>query len=533
MTSPPSAPRPARSASAGRGPAALLALAAAVLVAPAGLAAQDAERGEEIYQRWCVECHGPEGRAETPAARRMLPRPRDLTGARYQVRSTPSGRIPTDEDLHRVIRDGLPGTTMPGWPNLSRSQRADVIAYLKSLSPFFGRGDPPEPVELTGDPGGGEEAVAAGREVYDQLECYRCHGQEGRGDGESAPTLEDWRELPIRAADLTEPWEFNGGGSVEAIHTRFLTGLDGTPMPTQMDAVESGIVSREDLWNLAHYVRSLAPERIPPRVRDAVRVQRVADDAELPRGPDDGAWSDVPRFYFPMAGQVIEPPRQFEPRVDGVWVQGMHDGEEIVLRISWTDPSRSPDSAWAEWRQKVAASLFDDGTPIPTAGLPDRLAVQLPTSVPEGRERPYFLMGDAQSPVYLWRWDSREGHHEATATGLGTGSALEENRLEGSAAWEAGRWSVTFRRAIDGGEGRRISFSAGVPIPVAFYAWDGDNGEDETRGAISSWYFLILERPAGSEVYVAPLVAVLLTGGLGLYLGRRARRREDEDPLAG
>jgi cytochrome c oxidase cbb3-type subunit 2 len=507
-------------------PAALLAAAALAVLGTADLSAQDAERGQEIYERWCVECHGAEGQGDAPAARRMLPRPRDFTGARYQIRTTPSGNIPTDDDLHRVIRDGLPGTTMPGWPNLSRSQRADVIAYLKSLSPFFEAGGTPEPIELTDDPGGGEEAVAAGREVYQELECFRCHGQAGRGDGESAPTLEDWQELPIRTADLTEPWNFNGGTSVEAIHTRFLTGLDGTPMPTQMDAVESGVVTREDLWHLAHYVRSLAPERVPPRVRDAVRVRRV--EGGLPEGPDAEAWSEVPRFYFPLAGQVIEQPRQFEPMVDGLWVQGVHDGEEMVLRVSWSDPSQSPDPAWEEWRQKVAEHMFDDGTPIPTEPLSDRLTLQFPTSVPEGRERPYFLMGSSRSPVYLWRWDSRDGFREATATGLGTSSALAESRIEGSAGWERGQWSVTFRRPVGGDDEQRVSFPEGVPVPVAFHAWDGDNGEDETRGALSSWYFLILEEPTGGDVYVAPLVAVLLTGGLGLFLTRRARRREEE-----
>jgi DMSO reductase family type II enzyme heme b subunit len=500
-------------------------MAAAALAPLAGgeASAQDVERGEEIYRTWCVECHGEEGKGQGPAADRMLPRPRDFTGARYQIRTTGSGELPTDQNLHQVIRDGLPGTTMPGWPNLSRSEREDVIAYIKSLSPFFQRGEAPEPLELGEDPGGGPEAVEAGRQVYEELECYRCHGQAGRGDGESAPTLEDWRGMPVRAADLTQPWRFNGGSSVEAVHARFLTGLDGTPMPTQADALRSEIVSREDLWNLAHYVRSLGPERSPPRVRDAVRVVRME---ELPAGPGDEAWSEVPGFWFPLSGQVIERPRQFEPMVRSVRVQGAHDGEEIVLRVTWHDPSASPDSAWAEWRGKVADRMFADGTPIPTEGLSDRLALQFPTEIPSGRERPYFLMGDGQNPVYLWRWDSREGHDEATATGLATASSLDGTQLRGDAAWEAGRWRATFRRPLEA-EGRRIAFRTGVPIPVAFFAWDGDNGEDATRGSLSSWYFVVLERPTGNSVYVAPLVAILLTGGLGFFMSRRARRRED------
>lgn len=491
----------------------------------ASVAAQGPDRGERLYRRRCQECHGAEGEGDGPAADRMLPLPRDLSEARYQIRRTASGQLPTDADLHRVIRDGIPGTTMPGWPGLDRSQREDLIAYLKGLSRFFGRGEPPEPMELGEDPGGGSESVEAGREVFGELECYRCHGQAGRGDGESAPTLEDWRENPIAATDLTEPWTFNGGSSVEEIHTRFLTGLDGTPMPSQADALEAGVVDEEDLWNLAHYVRSLGPENAPPRVRDAALVQRAEDG--LPAGPTADAWEDVPRFYFPLAGQVIERPRQFAPRVDGLWVQGVHDGEEMVLRVSWSDPSESPDSAWVEWQREIAATLADDGTAIPTDPLADRLALQFPTSVPEGRERPYFLMGGADEPVYLWRWDSERGHREATAVGLGQTTPLAEAQIDGSAEWEAGQWRVTFRRSLPGQGENRISFPAGVPVPVAFFAWDGNNGEDETRGAVSGWYFLILQEATGPLVYATPALAVLLTAAVGLFAARRARRRRE------
>ncbi len=505
--------------------AAGLVLAVVAAAAPAEAVAQDVEAGREIYDRWCAECHGADGEGDGPAARRMLPRPRDFTEARYQIRTTSSGSLPTDGDLMRALDHGLPGTTMPGWPNLSQSEREDVVAYLKSLSPFFEQLGPPDSLSFESPPGGGEEAVEAGREVYRTLECFRCHGQEGRGDGPSAPTLTDWRELPVRAADLTRPWTFNGGSSVEDVHARFLTGLDGTPMPTQSDALASGVVDSTDLWNLAYYVRSLAPERIPPRVEDAVRVTRVPE-GELPEGLDDPAWEEVRRFYFPLAGQVIEQPRQFEPMVRGVWIQGAHDGRELALRVGWNDPSMSPDSAWMEWQRSVAEALPDDGTAWPTDSLPDRFAVQFPVEMPEGRELPYFLMGSSRTPVYLWDWTSRDGAREATATGLGTAGRLEEDRVEATSRWEAGRWQVLFRRSLDA-EGQRLSFPTGEAVPVAFYAWDGSNAESGKRAAVSSWYFLILEMPTGRDVYVIPALAMLLVVGGGIFLTRRIRRREE------
>lgn len=484
--------------------------------------AQDAEAGRVLYDRWCAECHGADGAGDGSAASSMLPRPRDFTQARYQIRTTGSGQLPTDEDIMRVLDTGLPGTTMPGWPNLSEGQRRDLVAHLKSYSRFFESGPPPEPLDFGSDPGGGEAALEAGRAAYITLECERCHGQAGRGDGTSAPTLEDWRGHPIRAADLTEAWLLNGGSSVEAIHTRVLTGLDGTPMPAAIDAMNSGVVSPEEVWQLAHYVASLGPGE-PPRVRDVVRVGRVEPGA-LPADDADDAWDAAEAFYFPLAGQVIESPRNFAPTVDGVWVQGLHDGTELALRLRWNDPSRSPDPGWDEWQGKILGTLDLDGAAPPEGRPADAFAVQLPFEVPEGNERPYFLMGSSRDPVHLWTWDSETGVGEARARGLG---ALEPMSAEvaGEATWQEGRWTLVLRRQIST-DGEGLTFVEGTPIPVAFFAWDGSSGETGARGSVSTWYYVLLERPASSAVVVTPLIAVLLTAAFGLVLVRRAQSRE-------
>lgn len=504
----------------------LAALAGCLLAS--GALAQDAEAGRAIYERWCLECHGAEGTGDGYAAESMLPRPRDFVQARYQVRTTGSGQLPTDEDLRRVIRDGLPGTTMPGWPNLSDRERRDVIAYIKSFSRFFEQGPPPDPLDFGSDPGGGSDAIEAGRAAYITLECERCHGQEGRGDGTSAPTLEDWRGLPIRAADLTEAWSFNGGTSAEAIHTRVLTGLDGTPMPAAIDAMNSGVVSEDEVWQLAHYVASLGP-RSMPRVRDVVRVARIEDEGGLPADGSDEAWAEAEAFFFPLAGQVIETPRNFAPTVDGVWVKGMHDGSEVVLRLRWNDPSRSPDPGWDEWQAKITGTLDLDGSEPPGGRPEDAFALQFPFEMPEGSEKPYFLMGSARDPVHLWRWGSEEGVDEARARGMDAIEPLAADRgagVRGQAQWSAGRWTLVLRRPLDAGEDVLV-MREGTPIPVAFFAWDGSSGEAGKRGSVSAWYYLLLEQPATRAVVITPLIAILLTGALGLVLVRRARSRSE------
>ena len=406
-----------------------------------------------------------------------------------------------------------------------------MIAYIKGFSRFFAAGPPPEPMDFGSDPGGGDEALRAGAAAYVALECEKCHGEAGRGYGTSAPTLEDWRGFPIRAADLTEAWLLNGGSSVEAIHTRVLTGLDGTPMPAAIDAMNSGVVSPDQVWYLAHYVASMGP-RDMPRVRDVVRVGRV--EGPLPADGSDEAWAGAGTFYFPLAGQIVEPPRNFSPTVDGIYVQGLHDGTEMALRIRWHDPSESPDPAWDEWTVKILATLDLDGAdPVATdstgallARAPDAFAIQFPFEIPEGMERPYFLRGDARNPVYLWMWSSEGGLSEGRGRGLGNEEALGGGDLRGEATWEEGRWTLVVRRPLIS-EGEGLDFAEGVPIPVAFQAWDGSSGETGRRGSISTWYYVLLEQPASRRVVIAPLVAVLLTGAFGLVLVRRARKEEN------
>jgi mono/diheme cytochrome c family protein len=133
-----------------------LALALALVLAPTGAYAQQqpAPAAKATYDKWCAGCHGVEGKGNGPAATWMLPRPRDFTLARYQIRTTASGGLPTDADLRHVIDEGMPGTAMPGWKTtLSESERNQVMEYVKNFSPFFKQGSVmAAPAGATGSP---------------------------------------------------------------------------------------------------------------------------------------------------------------------------------------------------------------------------------------------------------------------------------------------------------------------------------------------------------------------------------------------
>src|SRR5216110_3104119 len=425
------------------------ALLALVLVAPPVprpsflVPVQDTTKGKAVYVKWCAGCHGDGGAGDGAAAAYMLPRPRNFTSGLYKIRTTASGQLPTDADLERAIDEGLPGSAMPGWKGrLSQSERRDVRAYIKTFSSFFG--DTSQHVvalKFSSPPGGGTSVAAlkVGRQFYDSIGCRKCHGDQGRVDGPSAPTLKDDADFPIFAADLHQSWRFRGGGSVADIYRRLRTGLDGAPMPSFSDLIDQKFLTDQELWRLAQYVRSLSPPA-PPEVRDVVHAPQIP--GTVPVSPDDSAWARVTRYWFPLVGQVIHKSRWFAPAVAGVWVQALHDGKTLALRVSWDDRTESPDTAWLKFEQRILETVADDDSAplLKAEPWPDQLAVQFPRHLPPGMERPYFLMGATTDPVYQWRWTSRPRRAFAgLARGIERFDTLP-GAPAGEATYEHGEW---------------------------------------------------------------------------------------------
>ena len=80
-------------------------------------------RGERLFQANCAFCHGADGTGKNWIGQFMEPKARDLTA--YTSRSLPPVR------LRRVIRDGLPGTSMPAWRDVLKPAEIEAIgAYV-------------------------------------------------------------------------------------------------------------------------------------------------------------------------------------------------------------------------------------------------------------------------------------------------------------------------------------------------------------------------------------------------------------------
>ena len=214
----------------------------------------NAAAGKQDYRRWCVGCHGKEGNGEGENAPYVDPRPRDFTEALFRWRSTPTGTLPTDQDLYDTITRGVVDTLMPTWRPLTPQTRVDLIAYIKTFSPKWQTQKAGTPITIPPEPPQTIDSVLHGRQLFDQMQCWKCHGPEGRGDGPSAITLTDDKGEPIRPYNFHDGTRFRCGETNQDLYKIFMTGLDGTPMPSFADSLKP-----QDAWDLVHFLRTLQP----------------------------------------------------------------------------------------------------------------------------------------------------------------------------------------------------------------------------------------------------------------------------------
>ena len=89
--------------------------------------------GKQVYQEYCMACHGVKGDGKGVAARGLLPPPRNLTQGLYKFGHAVDGGLPTDEDLAQIIRHGLKGSAMLPW-DIGDGQLHAVIQYIKTFA---------------------------------------------------------------------------------------------------------------------------------------------------------------------------------------------------------------------------------------------------------------------------------------------------------------------------------------------------------------------------------------------------------------
>jgi cytochrome c oxidase cbb3-type subunit 2 len=220
-----------------------------------------AANAKVIYRRYCVGCHGDIGDGEGENAMWLDPKPRNFTLGIFKCRSTPTGTLPTDDDLYDTIGRGVVTSGMPQWIPLTAQNRVDLVAYVKHFSPRFATEKPGAPIQIPPEPAVTADRLKDGQAVFARVQCWKCHGVEGRGNGPSASTLTDDLGAPIKPYNFHDETRFKCGTSDTDLYKIFMTGLDGTPMPSWSDNIKP-----DEAWDLVFYLRSLQPQ--PSKEKD-------------------------------------------------------------------------------------------------------------------------------------------------------------------------------------------------------------------------------------------------------------------------
>jgi len=497
------------------------------------------ESGKQLYLKYCSQCHGEKGDGEGYASSHLLPKPRNFTTGKFKVRTTPTGSLPTHQDLVNIIRRGMPYTSMPAWPDFTEQQVSDLAYFITTFSPDFSNPEnAAKPVPLPSAPKFTNESAELGKKLYAETGCIKCHGTLGRADGPSAPTLVDDLGHPIRPADLTQSWTFRGGSSREDIFRTMSTGFNGTPMPGFVDALKP-----EERWAITDFIVSLSGTD-GPRYTNLVIARHVEDPIDLKNGVS--SFESAPVARLPIIGQITEPGRAFHPSASSATVQAIYDAESIALLVRWHDatadktgkngpslpvppeeeeettaPATSGGNAanaqdpfadatvaapagQAQKPAEVQDPFAEAAAPsAPTSEFSDAVAIQIPSQVPSGARKPYFIFGDGQNSVDLWFFDlARPEPLQFTGRGSKDITVNDAGDITGVANYDQGEWSVIFKRPL---RSSSSAFTPGQFMPIALSLWDGLARERGNRRGLTVWQSVYVE-PENVPSAVGPMI---------------------------
>jgi cytochrome c oxidase cbb3-type subunit 2 len=208
--------------------------------------------GKDAFPRYCNGCHGVRGDGKGTLAPYLDPKPRDYTLGIFKCRSTPTGTLPTDEDLYNNMTRGFVTAAMPPWAPLPPQTRMDVVVYLKGFSPRFANEKPGVPIQIPAESEVTLASIKRGAEVYGKLDCARCHGAKGHGDGPDASKLVNNKNQPLPPYDFTVTERFKCGVTNRELYRTLMTGMDGSSMLSYADKL-----TPDQAWDLIHYLRTL------------------------------------------------------------------------------------------------------------------------------------------------------------------------------------------------------------------------------------------------------------------------------------
>jgi hypothetical protein len=103
-----------------------------------------------------------------------------------------------------------------------------------------------------------------------------------------------------------------------------------------------------------------------------------------------------------------------------------------------------------------------------------------------------------------------------------TGEAVQ---AKGQAVYDAGQYRAVIRRPLKTADAQDFVFRPGEFFPMVLWAWDGSEGDEGPKAAVSTWYYARLDPPPSKRQFVVPPILALVVGAAEVGLARWAQRR--------
>ena len=223
------------------------------------------EKGRFIYNVNCMTCHGVNGDGKSVTPEALPIRPRDFTGQTHSAKRVifkytslnKADPLALDEDLRKTIKEGLPGTPMPGFSTLSDEDIDALLDYIKHFAYPVWRFEQPKSPALQVPPVPQDLAeqgrTDAGRDLFKSRGCIACHGDPEQGGKPPAELPTDWLNdegKPIFVMPRNFATDPLRRPAPQDIFKTIRLGIGGTAMPANP-------LSDEETWDLIAYVLHL------------------------------------------------------------------------------------------------------------------------------------------------------------------------------------------------------------------------------------------------------------------------------------
>ena len=452
------------------------------------------KQGKENYFKHCVHCHGKKGKGDGKASKYINPQPRELSQGIFKFHSTKTNALPLDEDIIRTIKGGVPGTAMPAWGKILSDEIINsLVTYIKTFSDRFGMELPKQKIIIGMEPPFDDLSIAHGKKIYEELHCGRCHGENGKKEGELSKILKTFQGTAWFVYDLSRTAFYKNGSSGVDIYRTLTTGLDGSPMNAY------DYISGFERWSLVHYLQSLHSVKRKKTFSTITKITSKLTDKPITITLDESIWE------MALETQIsLWPLRARKNPFNKLLIRSVYNKDKIAIKIKWKDPT--------------ADSIINNN-------YLDQSAIQFAVNFSDIEDSPFYGMGEKDKIVNIWHWkadvrqkifknknlkqksaveipDSIEGMfvnpftessvEEMNSKGIGslTVQPLADQKVEGRGYWYDGHWNVVFIRNLHASSKWDIDFSDKDQVVLAFALWDGNKKEMNSNKMVSFWQIL-------------------------------------------